>query len=148
MLITPTELRSAFPTIDRGITDDRLNGIIDRAELYILKRCMGDEAYMGLLSLENTSPILVGGAYTDVTGKAYFLAGIRKALIHLSYAELLVENIVSTTFGTVKKKDDYSEAADPFLLAKRMQAVGLQYIREVCSATGVKYIKIETLENE
>lgn len=112
---------------------------IETAELYYLQPSVKPSEFVELTQLPATSVLLVGGMYVDSDGKNHFVAGLKKGIAHIAYAELLRMNINATTFGSVQKNDEYSTNVDPREQIKYFLAVGTQYVREVCELSGYQW---------
>lgn len=138
MIITTQELLSSGMPISEEIDEAKIEQAIFTAEQFILKPRIGDSLYIDILNdPEEYTDILSGGAVEierdGQTTRAY-LAGLKKALFHLSFALLLRDNITSTTFGSVLKTDEFSEQASEEKLewaARYHTEVGMQFIKEV-----------------
>ena len=99
------------------------------------------ENYAVLCDLAVDSPYdvrIAGGIYTDERGHRRYIAGAKTAIAHIVFAWLLSNNIASTTFGSVRKKDDYSDNVDPFTLCRQYYTIGRQMLRDLCSVMGWK----------
>lgn len=125
MFITPTQLRTYGLRIDAAIADDVLKRCIELAQLYA-EKMLGQDCVSACKAAEATSPILVGG---DVDGK--LLLGLNKSIGYIAYALLLRDNVFVSAFGSVQKKDDYSQQADPQDIARMHYAEGESGLREV-----------------
>ena len=112
---------------------------IDTAERYYLQPSISNDDYNAILALTANDPVIAGGAYTDAHGTTHQLAGLKKALGFIAYAELLRMNINATTFGSVQKDDEYSNNVDPTEQIRYFLTVGLQYINQVCKVKGFAY---------
>lgn len=131
-------LTAAGLPIGTEIPQARLQNAIDAAELYIVKRAVGDSAYIQMQSIAATDPKFIGGLVT-VGGSQMYIAGLKRALCHIAFAMLLQQNANATTFGVVKKSDEHSVAEDPFSIAKHNYSIGIDYLRDVCVAMGFKF---------
>lgn len=76
---------------------------IETAELYYVQPSIEPAEFVELTQLPATSVLLVGGLYVDSDEKSHFIAGLKKGLAFIAYAELLRMNINATTFGSVQK---------------------------------------------
>lgn len=112
---------------------------IEAAELYYLAPSLTDTQFDALCDLDSDSVLLTGGTYTDDDGNDHRIAGLRKGLAYLAFAELLRMNINATTFGSVQKNDEFSTNVDPSAQIHYFIAVGLQYVRKVCDLMGYKF---------
>lgn len=125
--------------IGRDIPQTTVELAIETAELYYIQPSINPEQYEELRQLPATSALIVGGLFVDTDNKSHFIAGLKKGIAHIAYAELLRMNINATTFGSVQKNDDYSTNVDPREQIKYFLAVGTQYVREVCELSGYKW---------
>lgn len=125
--------------IGRDIPQTTVELAIETAELYYIQPSINPEQYEELRQLPATSALIVGGLFVDTDNKSHYIAGLKKGIAHIAYAELLRMNINATTFGSVQKNDDYSTNVDPREQIKYFLAVGTQYVREVCELSGYKW---------
>lgn len=131
---------SGLPVSD-NVSQERVNRCIRTAELAILKPRLGDTLYIDITTnpSQHTTEIN-GGTLTDAGGNAIYVAGLKDALFHITFAVLLFDEIQATTFGSVIKKDDYSEHAGLERLekvAKLHMEEGLAYIKEITDYNGI-----------
>lgn len=137
MLITIDELLNSGLPISSEIEPSRLQMAIDTAEVYIVRSMLGDAKYIEIINNPTEYDVVINGG---IVGNV-FLVGLKKALYHFAYGNLLRDNIVSTSFGVNLKKDEYSTIADEEQIRKVGQyhsEVGRRYVMEVC-----KYLNIE-----
>lgn len=137
-------LNGGFPISDE-IDANKLEMCLHTAEHYIVRPRLTDEHYLTLEEAETGefTEILNGGKLVEDDKVTYF-SGLKKAIYHLAFAMLIRDNINATSFGTVTKKDDYSEAsAEERLLsvARYHTEVGLAYLKEVTDYYGVTTVK-------
>lgn len=125
--------------IGRDIPQATVELAIETAELYYIQPSINPEQFEELRQLPATSALLVGGLFVDTDNNSHFIAGLKKGIAHIAYAELLRMNINATTFGSVQKNDEYSTNVDPREQIKYFLAVGTQYVREVCELSGYKW---------
>ena len=141
MIITVNDLLDSGLPLSEEISERKIENAIFTAEQFIIKNRLGDQQYIAII----TSPaeyetILDGGAYVDHKGKNVWLAGLCEAETHLAYALILRDNITATIFGSVLKKDDYSDQAGEDRLnavARYHTEVGLAYLKEITDALGI-----------
>lgn len=144
MIITTQELLSSGMPVSDEIDERKIEQAIFTSEQFILKPRIGDSLYIDILNdPEEYSAILSGGPVEyEKDGQTYhkYLAGLKSALYNLSFALLLRDNVASTTFGSVLKKDDYSDQAGEeriIQVAKYHTEVGMQFIKEVTDYLGI-----------
>lgn len=110
--------------------------------MYIVKPRLTDSKYIEIITDPTEYEVLIeGGVATKENGEQVYLAGLKRAMCHLSYAILIRENINATSFGTVTKKDDYSDVASEERIHRvGMQngEIGMQYLKEVTDFLGIK----------
>ena len=147
MIITANELLNSGLPISDEISTSTLNDAIMTAESMIVLPRLGDSLFTDIeLNPEDYDVILNGGLMTeelvidgsddsseDLALVARF-SGLKFAEYHLAFAVLLTNTVVATTFGTVVKKDDYSDAAGADRierLARQHTAIGMKAIQEI-----------------
>lgn len=97
----------------------KLEPFILEAQESDLKNLLGNPLYNDLLndylgspSLSTYEDLFNGSSWT-CGGKAYYHRGIKVVLVYFSYARYVMNSpFESTAFGTVVKKDQYSEVQD------------------------------------
>lgn len=140
MIITVSEFLNAsgLPVSDE-IDDKKIERAIFTAEQFIVKPRLGDKNYIDIINtpLQFTT-ILNGGIITEEDEhhniKYIYLSGLKRAMYELSFAMLLRDNLTSTTFGSVLKKDDYSDQASEERLnavARYHTEIGMAYLKEI-----------------
>lgn len=120
--------------------DTKIEKAIGMGEVVETSLMLGSN-YPVLRQLAEDDPyntLITGGLVTDVEGNAVYTEGARQALACISFAWLLSNNIASTTFGSVRKTDDYSENVDPFAICRQYYAIGKQMLRTICESQGWK----------
>ena len=134
---------SGLPISDE-ISDAKLGYCIKTAEMYLLKPRLGDEMYIAINNDPTTYYEVLNGGIVEKEEhgetKQYYLNGLKSAVFELAFARLLMDNVTATIFGSVIKKDDYSDQIgfdDLYMVAKQHTEVGLQYIDEVCDYLGI-----------
>lgn len=148
-IITEGELLAAMPRISDESYSVNIEMAIKDAELFYVKPRIGDAMYQEYV--ENPSDHyteLYGGPTTD-HAEILWLAGLRQAEFHLVYAHLLRDNAYVSVFGSVRKKDDYSEqlsVGEIMKLAHYHWTLGTAYLRELCEYLGIKWN--ETVNND
>lgn len=129
--------------------ESKIQHAIEDAELYCVKQKIGDANYISLLS--DTTEIVNGGTVTDTEGNTRIVAGVKKAIAYIAHCLLLYRNVTVTNFGTVEKKDEYSEniTRDEIKeVAKLEHSIGMQYLRDVCDVKGWAMNKSGNFFNE
>lgn len=139
MILNYNDIISMGFRIGNDVKQATVELAIETAELYYVQPSIDPAEFVELTQLPATSVLLVGGLYVDSDEKSHFIAGLKKGLAFIAYAELLRMNINATTFGSVQKNDEYSVNVDPREQIKYFLAVGLQYVREVCELSGYKW---------
>lgn len=97
----------------------KVDPFIIEAQQFDLKEILGNEFYYDLLEDFEASPKLVkyndlfyGSSWTRA-GHTYTHEGLVPVICYYSYARyILNSNVNATAFGTVKKKEEYSENVD------------------------------------
>ena len=147
MIITASELLNSGLPISDEISTNTLNDAIMTAETMIVLPRLGDTLFSDIeFNPEDYDVVLNGGLMTeelvidgsdddseDLALVARF-SGLKFAEYHLAFAVLLTNTVVATTFGTVVKKDDYSDAAGAERierLARQHTAIGMKAIQEI-----------------
>lgn len=138
MILTYNEIMALGFRIGTDIKQATVELAIEAAELYYLAPSLTDDQYNAILALDGDNALIAGGTYTDDDGGTHVVAGLKKALAYIAYAELLRMNINATTFGSVQKNDEFSTNVDPKEQIHYFLAVGLQYMRKVCDLLGYK----------
>lgn len=141
MIITINELLECGLQVSDELSNERLEMAIETAELFVVKPRLGDEMYIWITSDPDSYYDLLNGGVVEKDGKQFYIAGLKRAMCHLAYSFLLRDNLMVTTFSTVRKTDDYSEnVGDDKILAVGMQhgEIGLQYLKEVTDYLGIK----------
>lgn len=94
----------------------KVDPFILEAQEFDLKNLMGDSFYYDLIKDFNNSPSLskyydlFNGSTYICDGNEIYQSGIKAVLIYLSYSRYVaVSNIEATAFGTVHKKEEFSE---------------------------------------
>ena len=139
MILQYNEIIAMGFRIGRDIPQATVELAIETAELYYIQPSIDPEQFEALRQLPSTSVLLVGGLFVDADNKSHFIAGLKKGIAMIAYAELLRMNINATTFGSVQKNDEYSVNVDPKEQIKYFLSVGLHYVREVCELSGYKW---------
>lgn len=125
------------------IASERIERAIFTAEQYIVKPRLGDYYITITDDPDDYYYILNGGPVTDGEKSAY-LAGLKPAMAHLAFAVLLNQMVNATAFGSVIKKDEYSEPADDTRLRQagmNNAEIGMQYLKEITD-----WLKIDNAE--
>lgn len=78
---------------------------------------MGDAFYFDFIKNSGTAPypdLLNGKEYADADGNTIKFEGIKRVLVHYSYARYIeAGNHFNTPYGEVYKKENYSQGIDP-----------------------------------
>lgn len=145
-------LESGLPVSDE-VDNVKMTDAIRTAETIVIKPRLGNEQYIDIL--DNPSQyvkVIDGGKVqrtvekrnpdgtTSTVIEIAFLAGLKYAISHLAFAELLVNSTTVTSFGSVLKKDDYSDQAKVDRLerlANHHTIIGMQALKEVTDWMGI-----------
>lgn len=141
MIITVNDLLNSGLPVSEELSDERLQNAITTAEQYIVKPRLGNEMFVDIITEpEEYTVLLDGGIYELPDGKQTYITGLCAAVKELAYACLLRESIMATTFGSTRKKDDYSDAADEdtlYNVARYHTEIGMAYLKEVTDALNI-----------
>lgn len=148
MILTYSDIMSYGFRIGADIRQETVELAIDTAEKYIVFPSLEGDGYDTLANLPADSVLVVGGEYVYPDGKKAAVAGLKKGIAHIAFAELLRMNIAATTFGSVQKEDDYSTNVDPKEQIRYFLAVGTQYVRQVCDILGMKMQAVTGVNKE
>lgn len=144
MILTTEILLSFGLPIDRGIPTAALETAITNAEVTTVIGAIGVDHYNTVAALDSDDPLLCGGTVEGVP-----VAGYNRAAAHLAFAHLLVGvDTQATAFGSVKKKDDYSDAADWFRASKYHERTGLAFLKQLCDVEGWEYVTPDAITVE
>lgn len=135
MLITTNDIYDSGLSVSTEISEASVERAIKTAEQYMVRPRLTDAIYIEFVNGEHTD-LFNGG----VVGTNY-VAGLKEAIIELTFAVLLHQSINATTFGSVVKKDDYSDYAGYDNIAeeaKRHIEIGLAYLKEITNILGIK----------
>lgn len=111
----------AYRNISENLGDERIDPFIAEAQEFDIKPALGSALYYAFVEGLAASPqtqiyldLLDGKTYLDTGLNANIsFKGVKAALVYYSYARLLMNNDLHTTaFGIVQKKNDYSESLD------------------------------------
>lgn len=141
MLITTTEFLNCGLPVSEEIADKKLEYAIKTAEQYIVRQRLTDTIYMDIVSNPSNYREVISGGVVEKDGKQMYLNGLKNVMYELAFAQLLMENVAATVFGSVIKKDDYSDQYgkdDIYMLAKRHTEIGLAYLKEIQIYLGIK----------
>lgn len=139
MILTYNEIMAMGFRIARDIPQTSVELAIETAEMYYLQPSIKATEFAELVDMDATAVLIAGGLFVDGQGVSHYIAGLKKGLAHIAFAELLRMNINATTFGSVQKTDEYSTNVDPKEQIKYFLSVGLRYIREVCELAGYTF---------
>lgn len=149
MITTTNELLNSGLPVSDEVDNAKLQMALHTAENYIVRPRLTNERYIGIEeNPEEYAAILNGGKLLegDIT---YYFSGLKAAIHHLAYALLMRDNLNATSFGTVTKKDDYSEvSAEERLRTVVMYhtEIGLAYLKEIEQYFGIDN-KLNNLNN-
>ena len=141
MLITTTEFLNCGLPISEEIENGKLEYAIDTAEHFIVQKRLTDTMYLEITNNPTDYREVISGGVVEKDDKQMYLNGLKKAMYELAFAQLLMENVAATIFGSVIKKDDYSDQYgkdDIYMLAKRHTEIGLAYLKEIQIYLGIK----------
>lgn len=138
MILTYNDIMAMGFRIGTDIRKETVELALEAAELYYVEPSLTPSDFDALTQIAATSPLVKGGTYTDAD-KTYHVAGLKKGLAYIAYAELLRMNINATSFGSVQKNDEFSQNVDPKEQINYFLAVGLRYVRQVCNILGYKW---------
>ena len=138
MIITYNDIIAMGFRIGTDIRQETVELALDAAVLYYLEPSMEPKDFDALAELPATSVLVKGGKYTE-TNPPRYVAGLKKGIAYLAYAELLRMNINATSFGSVQKNDEFSQNVDPKEQINYFLAVGLQYVRQVLDILGYRF---------
>ena len=147
MILTRETLKNQGLKIDIGLTDNELDKVINDAELLVVVPMIGFHQYGQILGYSESDPRLVGGGYTK-GDETFYIAGLHRAISYIAYAYLLLDDICASSFGSVRKKDDYSENVDAYEEARRHFASGIEHIRQLANIEGWNVNAVSTPFNE
>lgn len=139
MILTYNDIMAMGFRIGRDVPQATVELAIETAELYYLQPSLKAQDFVALRDLEPTAVLIAGGLFVEDDGTQHFIAGLKKGLAHIAYAELLRMNINATTFGSVQKNDEFSVNVNPTEQIRYFLAVGLRYVREVCELSGYSF---------
>lgn len=140
MIITTTDLLNSGLPVSEEISDEKLERAIKTAEQFLVKPRLGALYVTIITEPSEYATILDGGIYTLPDGSEVYLSGLCEADKELAYACLLRDILAATTFGSVLKKDDYSDQSDEERLnavARYHTEIGLAYLKEVTDVLGI-----------
>lgn len=143
MLITYDDIYDSGLPVSEEIPQATIERAITTAEQFMVRPRLTNKIYIEFMNGEHTD-LFNGG----VVGTNY-VAGLKEAIIELSFAVLLHQTINATTFGSVVKVDDYSKYAGYDNIAeeaKRHIEIGLAYLKEITNILGIKE-EDQTLNN-
>lgn len=143
MLITINQLLESGLDISEEINQNKLSLAIATAEDFIIRPRMGELFNNIVADPTAYSELINGGNITinnDMTTRTVYVRGLKYAIFHIAYSYLLKSNLSVTSFGTVEKKDDYSNNVkinDIDNLARLHFEIGLSYVRDITDAYGI-----------
>lgn len=106
MIVTGNELiNSGVANISSEIDPAKIENAINNAE-FVVKDKLGDTLFLGFLNgtADDISVLLEGGEY-----QGRYIVGLKRAIFNLAVAFLLRTDVAATIFGSVRKKDEYSD---------------------------------------
>lgn len=131
MIVTATELiNSGVANISSEIDEAKIENAISNAEMFVVKDRLGDALYLGFLNGTADDVLLDGGEY-----QGRYIVGLKRAIFNLAVAFLLRTDVAATIFGSVRKKDEYSEnqtfeTIDDY--GRFYFTLGETYLKELC----------------
>lgn len=144
MLIQAEDIYDSGLPVSTEIPNAVVERAITTAEQFMVRPRLTNKVYIDFINgLHND--LLKGGLIDENT----YVTGLKQAEIELTFAIILHQSINATTFGSVKKKDDYSEYAgydDIAEEAKRHIEIGLAYLKEITDYLEIKE-EDQTLNN-
>lgn len=115
LLIVKADFEPYVQVSEYGNFDALMNTHILNAQLYDVRPSLGDAFYADMVTNitdPNYTALLDGGNYT-YSSKLYFFQGLKKAIVHYSYARYAMRgNVQDTGSGLVKKVNPNSEHLD------------------------------------
>lgn len=136
MFITVNDMFTSGLPISTELSNATVERAIMTAEQFMIRPRLTNKVYIDFLNgLHND--LLNGGLIDENT----YLAGLKQAEKEFTFAIILHQSINVTTFGSVRKKDDFSDFAgydDVADEAKRHIEIGLAYLKEITDYLGIK----------
>lgn len=138
MIITINQLLNSGLDISEELSDYKLTMAIQTAEQYIVKNRLG-ELYSEIEANPTEYYTTINGGTVTIDDKEYNVTGLKYAIYHLAYSYLIRQNITSTIFGSVQKKDDYSSNVNGTEIkdfAIYHNEIAMAYLNEIATAYG------------
>lgn len=153
MILNYTQFMAYGFRVGTDIPEVTVELALETAERYYFQQGLKREDYNAIVSIasDTTStyyPLVNGGIYTDTEGTVWDVAGLRKGLAFIGYAQLLKMNVNATTFGSVQKQDEYSRNIDTADHIRYFLTVGLAYVREVLDILKYQYNPVTGIARE
>ena len=143
MIINDIKLKSYGLPIGSELQAARLTAAIREAEFGIVKKMIGDDNYRTLAAMQDVAPERAGGDITIAgSSEVKTIAGVDVAIAYIAFACLLRHDVVATTFGSVKKRDEYSTAAETWEAARYYYSYGELWVKELCEAKGWEFSRV------
>jgi hypothetical protein len=124
-LIDISDIQAMKPVSSNANEAKKIDPFILEAQQFDLKELLGSALYLDFLKDFSASPALQKysdlfyGSEFECGGIAYKHEGLKSVFVYLSYARyVLNSNIEATAFGTVHKKEEYSEHVDDSTVRK------------------------------
>lgn len=113
-LLTPTQIRG-FKDIGNKIDENKINPIIEQAQIVELKATLGDRFYFDVLANKDNpdyAPLFSGCAFTYMSVN-YYQDGLNSLLADYFMSKYVLQvNTSFTPFGATQKMSNDSEATD------------------------------------
>lgn len=125
-LLVTIEDFSQFRAITANLDSiKRLDPYIQEAQILDLKPLLGSALYWDFMKneTEDKYALLINGKeYTDPSGRPEYMPGVKPIVCYFAYARfVMANNVTSTPFGMVNKKNDYSDQVQEKTLARLAQ---------------------------
>ena len=146
MTITYNDIMAMGFRIGTDIKQTTIELALEAALLYYVQPSMEAADFDALMDLQDTDVLVKGGKTTGTP--PHYVAGLKKGLGYIAYAELLRMNINATTFGSVQKSDEFSTNVDPSEQIRYFLTIGLQYVREVVKILGYRWHAVTGVARE
>lgn len=136
MIITYYDyINSGLPTSD-DISQQTVEMSVKTVEHYIVKGIIGSELYKDLqVNPDN---------YVEFLNGSENVIGLKTAILHILHAYLLWDRFRITRYGTVDKKDEYSDHTseyDLYNVCKQHYEIGIEFVLECLNFIGVEPVK-------
>ncbi len=137
MIGSIAHIRATF-RIEQSVSDTAIQQSLSDANA-ILSEMVGTH-YGDIDSLSATSADIAGGIMTDTAGNSHHFVGLAYGVECCAFALLMLsQDIVVTSFGVVRKRDEYSEHAEAFAHGKSNEAIFRTVVAHYCTFKGWPY---------